>query len=166
MKTSQVIASVGLIAVIGFAIMPLQKMASQEAAENTKLFTTKQLQIEKLEKLEKIAAAGSHEKYIPDGPQELAMANQLKVIAKKTGITLPANWNFNMNYNSDIGADQISVSFPIKGRRQQIMNFLRGVENNSRFLGVKDFAIMTDFESSLSLTEMNVDIYGFFLGGK
>lgn len=166
MKTSQIIAVVGLVASIGFGVVPLQNLASEESARNEKLFAKKQKQIEEVEKLEKLVASGSHEKYIPDGPEEIALADDLNNIAKKTGITLPASWSFNTNTNSQVGASQISVSFPIEGRRQQIANFLKEIEQNQRFLGVKDFSMKTDFESSLSLTSMDVDVYGFFLGNK
>lgn len=166
MKTKQIIAVVGLIALIGFGIMPLQKMASEQAALNQNLFLKKQQQIELVEKLEKIATSGSRETYIPNEPEELALANDLMVIGKKNGITIPENWNFKFNHNSDVGAGQISVSFPIQGRRQQIANFLSDIEKNSRFLGVKNFAIKTDSSASLVMTEMTVEIYGFFLGAK
>lgn len=166
MKTKQIIAVVGLIALIGFGIMPLQKMAAEQAALNQSLFVKKQKQIEEVAKLEKMAASGSHEKYIPKEPEELAFADDIIAIGKKNGVTTPANWDFKFNYNSEVGAGQISVSFPIEGRRQQIANFLGDVEKNSRFMGIKDFAIKTDASASLTLTKMTVEIYGFFLETK
>ena len=166
MKTNQIIAVVGLIAAVGFGVMPLQQKVNEQKELNSRLSITKQKQIEQVAQLEKIAAAGSHEKYIPDGPAELAFANDLKRIGKKNGITVPASWSFSTNFSSDVGAEQISVSFPIQGRRQQIANFLSDIEANPRFMGVKSFAITSDPDASLGLTKMSVEIYGFFLSEK
>lgn len=166
MKTDRIIAIVGLIAAVGFGIMPLQKMAAEEEVLNRKLFLKKKQQIEQVERLEKIAKAGSFEIYIPDEGEELAMVDNLREIGRKTGITIPSDWNFNANYNSDIGAEMLAVNFPIQGKNQQIVSFLKGVENNPRFLGVKDFSISRDFNSALSLSSMNVSVYGFSLRKK
>jgi len=163
MKTRNILLSVVLIAVAGFGLWPLHKMAQEKEVINERLFIQKQQQIERLAELENREKTAGTTVSIPMSPHQIELVNDLNRIAKTTGLTIPDSWSFSMGHNSDVNAEQIGVGFPLSGSRNQIQKFLKEVEENSRFMGISNLSFTTDSTRSIPLTEMSVQVYAFFL---
>lgn len=163
MKTRNILLSVALIAVAGFGLGPLHKMVQEKEATNERLFIQKQQQIERLEELENIEKTIGTTRVMPVTPQQIEFVNDINRIAKTTGLEIPDSWSFSIGHNSDVNAEQVSVGFSISGHRKQIQKFLKEVEENPRFMGVKSLSFSTDSTRSIPLTNMSVDLYVFFI---
>ncbi len=165
MKTSNIILTVALVLMAGFGVGPIRKVAIEREVKNKQLFIQKQSQIERLSMLEKVETVADTGKIIPTEPEQIELINDVNRIAKKTGFTLPDAWSFSIGKNSDVNAEQISISFPLSGRRKQIQNFLQEVENNPRFMGTNGLSFITDSSLPIPRTEMNISLYAFFIEG-
>lgn len=163
MKNKHILLSVLLITVVAFGFYPLLQVVDKKEQKNEQLFAQKQQQIERLAELKNVRKEMNTERSIPSSPEQIALIDDVSRIAKTTGIALPDNWNFSIGHNSDVNAEQISISFTLSGRRKQIQRFLTEVEKNTRFMGVRDFSFNTDASNSISITEMPVTLYAFFL---
>ena len=163
MKTSHILLSVALIAVAGFGIGPLRQMVQEKETQNERLFIQKQQQIQRLAELENTETVTGSRGAIPTRPEQLAFVEDLNRIAKKTGFILPKSWSFAIGRNSTVNADQLGVSFSLSGRREQILNFLKEVEANPRFMGVTGFSFSTDASRSIPTTTMGISLYAFFI---
>jgi Tfp pilus assembly protein PilO len=163
MKNKHILLSVLLITIVAFGFYPLLQVVDKKEQKNEQLFAQKQQQIERLTKLENAGKEMNTQISIPSTPEQIALIDDVSRIAKATGIALPDNWSFSIGHNSDVNAEQISISFTLSGRREQIQRFLAEVEKNPRFMGVRDFSFNTDVGTSISITEMPITLYAFFL---
>jgi Tfp pilus assembly protein PilO len=163
MKTRNILLSVVLIAIAGFGLWPLHKMAQEKEVINNRLLIQKQQQIERLTELENREKITETTIAIPNTPQQIELVNDLNRIAKTTGLTIPDSWSFSVGHNSDVNAEQLSVGFPLSGSRNQIQKFLKEVEENSRFMGINNISFTTDSAQSIPLTKLSVQVYAFFL---
>lgn len=163
MKTSNILLTVALVVIAGFGINPLRKITLEREIKNDQLFIQKQAQIDRLIEVKNTEKETENTRAIPSSPEEIALINDINRIAKKTGFILPDSWSFSVGKNSDVGAEQISISFSLSGRRKQILSFLTEVEKNPRFMGVKDFSFTTDSTLAVPRTEMNIALYAFFI---
>lgn len=163
MKNKHILLSVLLIAVIAFGFYPLVRIAKQKKIKNEQLFAQKQQQIERLNELENTEKITGSKITIPASPKQVELINDISHIAKITGLHVPNAWSFSIGHNSDVNAEQISVSFTLSGKQEQIQKFLTEVEKNPRFMGVKDFSFTTDYTKSIPTTEMPITLYAFFL---
>jgi Tfp pilus assembly protein PilO len=163
MKNKHILLSVLLVAVIAFGFYPLLQTVKQKETQNEQLFAQKQQQIERLTELENTEKITGSKIALPTSPEQVELINDISRIAKITGLDIPSTWSFSVGHNSDVNAEQISVSFSLSGRHEQIQKFLTEVEQNPRFMGVKDFSFTTDFTKSIPTTEMPITLYAFFL---
>jgi Tfp pilus assembly protein PilO len=163
MKTNNILLTVALIAIAGFGIVPLRQMTLEKEIENERLFIQKQNQIERLTELENAQKITGNQSAIPMRPEQLSFVDDITRIAKKNGISLPESWNFSLGRNSEVNAEQISISFPVSGTRAQIQQFLQEIEQNPRFMGVKNFSFTTDSSRTTPRIDMSIDLYAFFL---
>jgi hypothetical protein len=163
MKTSNILLTVALIAIAGFGVSPIRKMTHEKVVKNKQLFIKKKAQIERVNDLKNAEKTENNERVIPSSPQQMALIDDVDRIARKTGFSLPDAWSFSIGRNSDVNAEQISISFPLSGRRKQIQNFLQEVENNPRFMGVRGFSFTTDATQAIPRTEMSIALYAFFV---
>ncbi len=163
MKNKHILLSVLLISIVAFGFYPLRQTVKQKEIKNEQLFVQKQQQIERLNELENAEKITGSKIAIPASPKQVELINDISRIAKTTGLEIPTAWSFSLGHNSEVRAEQISVSFSLLGRHEQIQKFLTEVEKNPRFMGVKDFSFTTDFTQSIPTTEMPITLYAFFL---
>lgn len=162
MKTSHILLTVGLVAVVGLGLNPVRKNVIEKEEKNEQLFAQTETLLERVKAVETTQTEGSITA-IPSTPEQIALVNDVNRIAKKTGFSLPQDWSFSLGTNSDVNAEQVSLSFTLSGRRQQILNFLKEIEQNPRFMGVRSFAFTTDVEPSIPQTKMDISLYAFFI---
>ncbi len=163
MKTRNILLSVALIAIAGFGLWPLYGVAQKKEATNERLFIQKQQQIKRLTELENRETMTGTTITIPTTPQQIEFINDIDRIAKATGLAIPNSWSFSLGHNSDVNAEQVSVGFSLEGYRKQIQKFLKEVEKNPRFIGIKNLAFSTDSTRSIPRTKMSVELYAFFI---
>lgn len=163
MKNKQILLSVLLVVLLAFVFYPLLQTVKQKESKNEQLFVQKQQQIERLTELENTEKTTGSKISIPTSPAQIEFINDVSHIAKITGIKIPNTWSFALGHNSEVNAEQLSISFSLSGRREQIQKFLIEVEKNPRFMGIKDFSFTTDFAKSIPTTEMPITLYAFFL---
>lgn len=162
MKTSNILLTVALVAIAGLGINPVRQTMLEREGKHKQLSTQKEEIVVRFDTVKTRQKTVGNNR-IPSSPEQIALVNDVNRIAKKTNLTLPLSWNFSFGKNSAVNAEQIGISFPITGRRQQILDFLKEVEQNPRFMGIKSFSITTDSSQEMQLTEMNVDLYAFFI---
>lgn len=169
MKNIKILGFVLLVLIVGFGVMPLRKAVQAERTEHEKLTHSREQKAQKSRELQKMLAPNtattkvvkSPERQIPlHAEQEKVMQDLYKLI-RGLGFEF-SSLQFSRTHNSTVNAPQLNISFTIEGRRSQILNFLRAVEANERFLGLTQLGEINNTEPNSGVIQMGVTLYTFY----
>lgn len=166
MKTWKIISIVVAASIVGFGIVPLQKVVKELKKENQELSLAKQEKKAEYEELtsnkkDGVVAVVDPEDRIPRKLAQTELLIDLQKIASQTSIQLPNSWSFSVTNEKDLGISELNVMFSIKGSRGNIYKFLQLLEGNKRILAVEQLAIKTFYEDNVLVSEMMVNLHAF-----
>ncbi len=165
MKHLKILTVITGILVFGFWIKP-------QWAKNTNLKeTVKTLETQRITLRDEIKAINAQAKssdktvkeslsQIPLKRDQEVLIKDLQQISNRTGFLFKAI-KFSKSTNPVVKAEQTNITFSVKGRKNQILNFLSQIETNKRFLGLKNLSINYVTEKGQPLAEMNIALYTF-----
>ncbi len=156
---------VGVI-VLGTYVQPLR----EDVRNQERVFQTKESEIETLnEQLntitqlqkEKSEFASEFVDSIPLAPEQDALLQDLYTLTLRHGFVFDAV-SFTRGENPQVGIREIRASFNTEGSKRNLIPFLKSIEENKRFLGLKNLSITTSSEGSTETVRFGVDIYAFY----
>ncbi len=164
MNNWKILAVLFVILFAGFGIRPVYKSAQTLKAQHTKLTNQKEASLAKLKaEQEKAQQTNQTEKmFISEKLDQSDLIKIVQDITQKAGFSV-SNFQFSQGKNTRVGANQVNASFSLSGQRNQILQFLRAVESNQRFLGMKTFGLTTSFKDNTPETTLSVQLYSFYM---
>lgn len=159
----KILAVLFVIIFAGFGIRPIYRGVTKLKADESRLIKQKEKSIAKLKMLqEKEKSDTSTKMYISESLDQSELIRLVQDLTKKTGFAV-SNFQFSQGKNTKVGAQQVNISFALSGKRNQILQFLRAVENNTRFLGLKTFGLTTSFKENKAETTLSAQLYSFYM---
>ncbi|MDH3324720.1 MAG: type 4a pilus biogenesis protein PilO [Candidatus Peregrinibacteria bacterium] len=166
MKTWKILMIVLTIAILGFVTQPEFEKFQNLNSEKEKLVKIKKDKIAELQKLkaietEIIETARNDLNQIPVEIDQENLIKDMLRITRKTGFPF-SGLNFSKGMNSKLNIPQVSISFSTKGEKGKLLEFLREIENNERFLGMENFSISTEQDGIKRMVSLGVSLFAFY----
>jgi len=166
MKNSKILLIIIIASLLGFGIVPLKNSIKDLQITNNELLLKKNLKLAELKSFQESTKTNKGnivdpEQAIPPTASQSSLLARIKILAFKSNVSIPESWNFSITRDNDLDISKIDTSFSITGEITKIRDFLKRLEDSSRFLGVKDLQIRTSREDITS-SQMNVNLYAYF----
>ncbi len=165
MKTWKILLIVITAGITGFATVPFYKEYKVLNTKLDQLQKNRDKKIEEQKELAKIKKEIENDKKnfltkIPAEVEQEKLIMDLLSIATKTGFGF-SDLSFSQGKNAKLGIPQINISFSTEGNKNQLIDFLKNIEENERFMGMENFSITTSKDDKQSVS-LGVSLYAYF----
>ncbi len=158
----KILAVGGGLLVLGFWVVPQWEQVKSLQLENTKLSNIKAQKTAAIKALTTSQKTGSDEVLgqVPYTPEQAVLINDLRLISAKTGFIFRV-LSFGQGENTTVGAAQTTVNFSVLGQKSKVIDFLKLIESNRRFIGMDNLSVNIQKKNEVELAELNVTLYAF-----
>jgi Tfp pilus assembly protein PilO len=154
------------ILITGLWIAPQWKKSNAQSTQIQTLETEKNQLHQELQKISAKANADSVDlevalSQIPNRKAQAELIRDLINLSNKSGFVFKT-LGFSVGANPEVGAQELSVRFSLLGRESGLETFLLGVEQNQRWLGLRNFNFQKTERAGTPLVQMEMDLYSFY----
>lgn len=162
MNIWKILAVGGGIMVLGFWVSPQWEQVKLLQADLVDLGKLKTEKTAAVKALGTSVGTGADEvlQQIPYTPQQATLINDLRLISAKTGFVF-RTLGFGKGENATVDAAQITVNFSVLGQKTKVVDFLKLIESNRRFIGMDNLSVSIQKKNEVELAELNVTLYAF-----
>jgi len=98
---------------------------------------------------------------VPKNPEQEQILRDLQKIAKTTGYQF-TQVAFTKEQNRDVGANELRANFTVEGPAEKMLQFLRAIENNQRFMGMETLNVQLSSRGALPMAALSVSLYSVY----